>query len=419
MFVDKWNPVFKPEDGTGAAEPAPVDTTPAPAATPEAEPGPGSGRTPLRQQLEKNFAADRERDAKETRERGDDGKFQRAKGHKVGDRPPAEAEPAPDAPAAPAEAVAGEAPQGEAPPAETPASAPPAGWADDAKAAWAALPPQVQAAVAKREQDMAKGVEDLKGRYADIDKAIAPHVEAIRRHGHTPAQAVNQLFSWFQALAANPGQAFPALAQSFGIDIRAFGQQQGQPQPDPAAPAAGQPAPDEQLSPMMQRYIGGLQQELGQLKQAFSEQIGGLQNTFAEQSQAKTEETLAVWAKDKPYFEEVRELMAHLIHSQAVPLKEGGKVDLDTAYDQAIWARPEVRQRILADQQKKQQDAAKAKAEAERKAQQEQAAKAARAGSSLGIGAPGAPAQPDKGKQTKGKSVRESINEAIAAANEQ
>jgi len=37
----------------------------------------------------------------------------------------------------------------------------------------------------------------------------------IRQFGKTPGQAVGQLFSWFDALAKNPDEAFPALIKSY------------------------------------------------------------------------------------------------------------------------------------------------------------------------------------------------------------
>jgi len=89
-----------------------------------------------------------------------------------------------------------------------------------------------------------------------------------------------------------------------------------------------------------------------------------------------------------------------------------GNADLDKAYDMAIFAIPDVRTKILADQQKAADNARTAKAAAERAAQQEQANKARRAsGGSLTPGAPGNLIAPT-GKPKKGKSVRESIMEA-------
>lgn len=372
--------------------------------------GPGSGRGRIRQELEKSVESVRKTEQPAAR------------------KPPVRAARQMQEEAA---AVEGEAAEGEVEAQEAVTQHKvPDGWAKEAKAEWENLPPAVQAAVEKRELDMAKGVEDLKKRQAEIDQVLQPRLDMIRRHGHTPAQAVNQLFAWFEALGTNPQVAFPALAQSYKFDLRSIPglipQQQQVPQPgqqqvpqpgqQPGAPGAeAQPAGD--VPPSVQRYIDDLNRKMEALQQGFSNQLGQLSTSFQQQSQAKTEEILGNWSKDKPYFEDVRKMMAHMISSGAVAPLPNGAADLDSAYDRAIWAIPEVREKILADQQKAAADAAKAKAAAERKAQQDQADKARRAqAGSLAGTAPGAPVPPVKGR--KGKTVAESLRDAMKELSE-
>jgi hypothetical protein len=404
MLLDKWNPVFSPDVEVGAAEPA-AEAPPVPMNEAPAD-GPGSGRGAMRKEIEKSVETVRKGERREAAPK----KYvstARKNAEEQGTAPAEEAAPA----------------EGEEVVAE-PETAAPEGWTKEAKAEWANLPPQVQAAVSKREVDMAKGVEEIKKKYAEVDKVLQPRLDVIRQHGHTPAQAVNQLFAWFEALGSNPVVAFPALAQSFKFDLRSIPGlipqlQAQQPVGQPTAP--GQPAAEEQSAgemPVgMQKYINEINQRLEALQQGFASQLGQLNNSFQQQSQAKTEEILANWSKDKPHFEEVRKMMAHLIQSQAVPPLPNGAADLDKAYDMALWAQPEVRAQVLVDQQKAAADAAKAKQAAEQKAQQDQAAKARRAqGGSLSASAPGSPALPAKGK--KGKTVAESIRDSIAELSE-
>lgn len=290
----------------------------------------------------------------------------------------------------------------------------PAAWTKEAKAEWAKLPEQVRAAVLKREQDTEKGVKELKGKYADIEKAIAPHVPAIQQFGKTPAQAVEQLFAWFQALAQNPDQAIPALIQSYNYDpkklVQAFGLQV---QPQAQEQAKPTEAADIDLDPQVKSYISKLEEKINGLQTQVGQQLNGVMSTFQEQSMAKTHEVLNNWAKDKPYFAEVRTLMGQLLTPDpntgmaAVPLKEG-RVDLDAAYDMAVWSNPEVRGKLLAEQATKADQARKAKADTEAKAHREAAEKARRASGSLAPATPGAEAS-RKGNPNKGKSVRESI----------
>jgi len=414
MLLDKWNPVFSPDVDAGAAEPAveappPINETPAD--------GPGSGRGAIRKELEKSV--DTTRKAERSREAPPKKYVSTARknAEEQGTAPAEEAAPA----------------EGEEVAAAEPETAAPEGWAKEAKAEWQNLPPVIQAAVTKREVDMAKGVEELKNRYAEIDKVLQPRLETIRQHGHTPAQAINQLWSWFEALSANPATSFPALANSFKFDLRSIPglvppeliqlwkqhqatQQQGK-QPAPAQP--GQPTAEqpEAVSPAVQQYIDQIRAELGGLKQEFAQQLGNLNSSFQQQTQAKTNEILANWARDKPHFEEVRRTMAQLIQSNAVPPLPDGTADLDRAYDMAMWGLPEVRSKLQAEQQAAAAAAQKAKLEAEKKAQQEQANKARRAqGGSLNASAPGAPVLPVKGK--RGKTVAESLRESIAELSE-
>lgn len=403
-FTDRFLPYYGPDTEAGAPEAVPQTPPPdAGGAGEAAVPEPRDGKPEklsIRQSLEKGFA-----DAKLAEKPAP--KPKKEKPARAADEMRAEAEGT--TPAEGAEAPAGEA----AAPAEgeAPKTAAPTAWPKEAKAAWEQLPEQVRAAVLKRETDVQKGVDELKGKYAEIDGAIAPHIDAIRRHGHTPGQAVNQMFSWFHALAGNPDVAFPALLRSFNYDPRRLVPQAQQTAIQPAVGADGKPVaqPGGEVPPAVQQYITGISQELAALKNAFTQQIGQVQNTFQQQSEAKTQEVLMNWAKDKPHFEKVRVLMSQLIASGAVPLKDG-RVDLDGAYEQAIWANPEVRGAVQADVQKAAQAAQVAAAAKEKAAQQAAADKARKSNVSL---APSAPGAPPVGKPKKGRSVRESLRDAM------
>lgn len=394
MLIEKYLPLYAPEVEAGVETP---ESTPPMNERPSD--GPGSGRGALRQQLESAFEQDRKgAEPEETPVRRTRTK---APGRVAGG---AEITPDPGT-----EGSLGEE-GGEQP--EVQALPPPEGFTKEAKAEWASVPPTVQAAVLKREQDMAKGVDELKRRQADIDQALQPRMDLIRRHGHTPAQAVNQLFSWFEALSANPKIAFPALADSFKFDLKQLMPQQVAPAPAVPKPEGEQP---EAVTPAVQQYITGLEQKLEGFARAVSQQFGNLQNTFQQQSEAKTQEILNNWAKDKPHFEKVRVAMAHMLSSGMVQPLADGSADLDSAYDMALYALPDIRNQILTEQQEKAEADRQAKAEKEAKAQQDQASKARKASGSLSLGAPGAASAPQGKRPGKGKSVRESLAEAIEA----
>jgi hypothetical protein len=416
MLFDKYlNTTFfyAPEAEVGAPEP---DAAPPPPPSTDRSGGLGSGRSSLRQSLEKSFDDARKAEPKEEAdERDASGRFK--KGHQVGERTRARAAPEPEdeaaseAPEAVEEqSAASETEEPEAP--AEPETAAPAGWAKEAKAEWAKLPKAVQAAVSKRETDMEKGVKELKTKYEDVERAYLPYMDAIRQNGHTPAQAVEQLFGWFRALQANPDIAFPALAQSFKYDLRRVLGEQQPPADQPKANGQAAPAqPAGEINPAVQQYINGMKAEMDQLKATVQQQLGGFQQNFQQQQQAKTEETLSIWAKDKPYFDEVRNLMAHLIGSGAVPLNNGN-VDLDKAYDMALYGNPEVRAKVLQEQRQKETAERKTKAEAEKKAQAEAAEKARKAAVGLPPSAPGTSSGAKK-ELGRGKTVAQSIRDSI------
>lgn len=309
---------------------------------------------------------------------------------------------------------------------------PPASLGKDkaALADWAKAPDSIKKALVRREDEMARGVEQLKAAHAEVDNAIAPHAEAIRRHGHTPAQAVGQLFNWFSALASNPKVAFPALAQSFGHDINSFSTRQaaaaqvaGTPPAAGAAPDAtgGAPAglpPELQaiIDAAVEQRISGAVGPVATRLQTIEQQNAQFQAMQQADSAAKTQQIITTWATGKPHFEAVRGLMAQLIQSGAVPLKNQ-QVDLDAAYDMAVYAHPETRGALEAEKLAKLEAERTAKATAERTAQQAQADKARAAGrASIAPGAPGSTtpaggaAKPKKG-MTVGESLRAAIKE--------
>lgn len=361
----------------------------------------------VREQLKASIEevrADEEGKTKAPKKDAKTGKFQAAP--KPGEAPPQEEPPAPAAVAAPADL-------------------PP-----EAKAEWDKTPPAMQAAFIKRGQDMAAGVEQLKQRYNLIDQAIAPHTDALRQMNATPADAVNRMFLWFKALAGSPAQSFPALAKSMGIDWTKLAGPPASAAPNAAAAAPtvtdGGAPPVTEIPAPVKEYIGNLEEQLKQLSGVVNQiggQFGNMQQSFQTQSEAKTRENLNIWAKDKPHFESVRQDMAKLIETQVVPLKENGEVDLDTAYERAIYFNPEVRKKVLAEQQQADLAVRQQTQDAATTAQQTQVGKARKAAVSLPASStPGAQqgnraaAAKKPGQKTP---VRDSLRQAIQQLRDQ
>ena len=261
----------------------------------------------------------------------------------------------------------------------------PTAWVSAAKAEWKNLPPAVKQAVVKREQDITRGVEQLKSHYSEIDQALAPFAAAIRQHNATPGTAIQRMFQWHQYLQRDPLRGFAELAQTYGLTLQQL-----------AEAAGGQQ--QQQAGGIDQRYLQQLvQQEVAPLHEAMTAQ----QHWVQQQQAAKTNEILSNWSRDKPFYEDVRVLMARGIESGAVPLKNGA-IDLDGAYAFACAAHPQIREQLYTQ-----------RAGAERKAATDRANQARRAGASLSPTSPGSNNFAGNKKPARGKSVRDSLHDSI------
>jgi hypothetical protein len=275
-------------------------------------------------------------------------------------------------------------------------SGPPASWTKEEKALWESLPDAARAAINRREADTAKGVQDLRTRYQDIDTAVAPYKAVMTQNNVTPGQAISQLFKWHMELAGpNKVQAFQQLAKSFGIDPATIA----------AAPAAAErpngAAPDNAIPDNLRPVITGLENRI----KTFEDQ-----NAAAMQNAAK--QTWATWSKDKPYSEKVRGLMANLINSDLALIQAGqpqisntikdGSIDMDAAYEAATYAHPEVRAALQQEERARQSKEARAAAE-----------KARKAGAGMHSGAPAGAITPATATP-RVETVKESISRALA-----
>lgn len=239
-----------------------------------------------------------EEKAADGRERGPDGKF-------IAKQP----ETVQDATDQPSEAVAD--------PAAKLAIRAPSSWSPAAKATFDKLPPEVQQAVAKREQEIDHGLrrksEEVK-RYEPLEQVLAPRRALWAAQGLDEVQAVKTLLAAQDLLEKNPMQGLEFLAKSYGVSLNTAQPQQGQARQP-------QPAPDSHPE------IANLKQQLLEL-----------------QSQVQTAQTAPIVSQVEAfqndpanlYFENVRDDMAVL-------LKNGKATDLKEAYEMACWMRSDIR----------------------------------------------------------------------------
>ena len=253
---------------------------------------------------------------------------------------------------------------------------PPKTWRPEAAAKFAALPPEVQQEVLKREEDIFKGLESYKAD-ASIGKAfkgvVQPYLQVFQSQGIDPMQQVSGLMRAHVALATGTPeqkqQFFQHLAKEYGVDL-------------------------DTEPPYVDPQVAGLQKQLSDLQS----RLNGREQHEANEARSKLQAEIDSFASDPAhqYFDEVANDMAGLLRS-------GAAKDLKDAYDKAIWANPITRAkeqaRLTADAD------AKAKAEAAERAKQARRATGANVRSSAKAASGTAPLG----------SIDDTLNAALAA----
>ena len=218
---------------------------------------------------------------------------------------------------------------------EKPAIKPrPSSWKKDYEEDWGKLDPRLQEYIQQREADYAKGVSTYKNQWdsaAPIMESLRQFQPLLQQYGVAPQQWITQLGNAHaQLLMGTPEQKmqiFQQLANDYGVNLGSVTGQQGY---------------DPQFS--------SLAQELNQIKNQWSS--FQQQQEAMEQTQLRNE--IDSFKADKPYFEEVREVMAGLLQS-------GMADDLQSAYDKAIRLNDDVFQKVQAEQAQKSEAAQREK----------------------------------------------------------
>ncbi len=215
-------------------------------------------------------------------------------------------------------------------PAELEALAAPNHWPKDFAGKFEALEPAAQHMFMERYKDLegdytkkTQALAQYRKRQEAFDEIMQPHKADFERAGMDEVAAVRQLLAAHDYLRKDPQNAIAWLANQYGVDVGAVGN-------DPALE-------DEYADPQ----VKALQQQVAQL-------TGFIQNQQTQQQsqvQASTQSLIDQFAQETdangnpkhPHFERVRGVMGTLISS------ENAK-DLNTAYEMAVYADPELRQ---------------------------------------------------------------------------
>ncbi len=257
--------------------------------------------------------------------------------------PKAKAEAAPEAVQETTEAAVEEAapaiqPGPKAGPKAAPEERAPASWRPNVREHWAALPAEVRAEVARREQEVQRTLQETSEarKYADaINRVVAPYEMFIKAENSNPLQAIDNMMATAARLRTGTGPEtaglIAQLVTQFGVGR--FGNQfieqldsalaGNQPRQDPAQFAVQQ-AVQQQLAPV--------QQFMSQFQQA--------QQAQRERAQQEAQGEVMQFLEQAEFGEDVREEMADIIE---VSQKRGRQMSLQEAYQQACLVNPDVR----------------------------------------------------------------------------
>lgn len=215
----------------------------------------------------------------------------------------------------------------------------PEGWKAELKAKFNELPPEVQAEISRREGETHKALtkqddERLFGKR--VSEIVSPYLPTIRSEGGTPEKAIETLLQTAHVLRQGTDQqkamAVAQVIQQFKVSPQGlFSILQG------GNAQGGQPLQQGQFDPRLET----LQQRVDRMERA--EQEAAQQRQL--QEDARIQGLLADFAA-KPgheHYEQVKVFMGHLLSNDQA-------VDLDEAYNKAIWANPEIRSSLIAAQ---------------------------------------------------------------------
>lgn len=200
-------------------------------------------------------------------------------------------------------------------------------WYKDEYGDWAKLPENFRNALREQERNAAQAIEKhstAAKAWEPVNKLLEPHLNEMRAAGVEPQQYVSQLINADRFLRQDPVAGLNWIAQQYaGMDVIQLAQwmyDNGQ-QPQQVDPR------DEKIAALEQRLNRFETQGQTAQQQAINKQI-------------------ADWSADKPDFPAVRLKMAALA-------KESPGASLDQLYEEARWAHPEIRERILQEREDK------------------------------------------------------------------
>jgi hypothetical protein len=252
----------------------------------------------------------------------------------------------------------------------------PISWRREVAAEWDKLSDRVKDEVLKREADVRKGFESYKAD-ADTGKAfrsvVQPYMQTIQSFGATPEQAAQYLFNADHQLRyGSPQQKqemFRTLAEAYGVDLGGLSGQQAQ-------SADGQPAQQPDIDSIVRQHLSRADAERQARESQYQAQQQEYQSLTAIADFAYEREpdgSLKIRGYDdagSPVYQlkAGREDFERLSTRMGALMQVDPSLSLEKAYQEALYAHPETRQALIAQQQGQHREDARKKAEQARKA---------------------------------------------------
>lgn len=206
-------------------------------------------------------------------------------------------------------------------------------WSQDVKDAFEKVDPEGQQAWIDQHKTFQRGYNELvesnkeavefQQEYSEVGKTLKEFEPLWRAQGMNVAQGVGQLTQWAYALASNPSEVLPQLAQMYGVEL---GELENDNKPYVAPEDKARDARMNQLE--------------GRLQQQDAAQATEHQNKLIGQIEAFRDTTDADGNQENVHFDSVIDQMTDMY-------QKGFVGSLDQAYEQACWTNPEVRQQMI------------------------------------------------------------------------
>lgn len=220
------------------------------------------------------------------------------------------------------------------------AKAAPKTWRPDAVKHWETLPEQVKDEILKREQDVFTGINQYKGEAEfgrSIAKSLEPYSAILKQYNvNVPQQISGLMHSHYTLAFGSPeqkSQLIQRLISDYKIDPASIGASKEAAYVDPEV--AGLRSEFQRVQSQLQGFVAEKQQEM---KQTLEKRI----------------ETFATNPANK-YFNDVMPEMTQL-------LKNGVCKTIEEAYEKAIYLNPGVRDKLVAEEYTKRQEAERQRA---------------------------------------------------------